>query len=80
LSADANKDMTYGEFVQRRASIQSEIHAAELMYKKVTDTRYTPMSADGVRLAIQALDDKRKKLIQLVADWQHIQRSRGVKS
>jgi hypothetical protein len=72
--------MTYGEFVQRRASIQAQIRAAQKVYATAIDTRYTPLSQDGARIAWLAVKTSEEKLNQLVSDWQTQQsKLRGVK-
>jgi hypothetical protein len=76
LSADANKDMTYGEFVQRRASIQAELREAQKVWATVTDYRYTVLSSDGARIAMCAVKTAEEKLRQLIATWQDIQRTK----
>jgi hypothetical protein len=79
LSGNADDSMTYGEFVQRRASIQAKIRTAERAHKVATDYRYTPLTVDGGIIAQRAIDQAIEELRQLVATWQDIQRNRGVK-
>jgi hypothetical protein len=68
--------MTYGEFIQRRASIWAKIRAAERVYKIATDQNYTPLSTMGTEMAVRALGDANEELRQLIATWQDIQRTK----
>ena len=66
-------NMTYGEYIQRRAAILSAIHGAQRMLKRINDDRYTQFSPDGVSIVKEQLLQVEGELHDLNQHWTAIQ-------
>ena len=66
--------MTYGEFIQRRAALLAQLHAAQRLLQRVSDPAYTPLVPNAVELAQTAVRDAENAILLLVANFNAIPR------
>lgn len=77
MSAARSDRMLRTEYLDRVRAITSRIRAAEALYARATDYRYTPLTIDGAAKALSHLQSVRAELADLHATYHAQQIRRG---
>jgi hypothetical protein len=78
MASPNSSDLTYSEFVKRRAAALSQLHRAQELASRILDSRYTPFSAAAAELAQHALADAQQQLVQVIDLWAQSKFNRSV--
>lgn len=73
-----NGNLTYGEFVKRRAALLAKINRLKDEYKRATDPRYTALVDNPGQYALAELSATEVQLGNLIAQWEQSNTKRGV--
>jgi (p)ppGpp synthase/HD superfamily hydrolase len=78
VTPSERSDLTYGEFTKRRAAALARLHGAQALQARITDTRYTSLTADAIATVNQAVSEAKENLAQVLDAWARSSFNRSV--